>query len=183
MSIANPIQHHFQNGDLLLYPTPSCWALGCDARNESAVQKILDLLPKASHHFAIMLASMRDVERVIPEFPDLCYDLVEFATTPLTIVYPDAQGISKLLCYPDGSLGIQVTQNNVVRQMLNSLKNPLVFVELPRTFSPQNNQNDSFAPILNAVSFIVEDKAGLVSNTPSKILKIGKDLSIKILRE
>lgn len=182
MSQLETIKNHIQQGQLVLYPTPSCWALGCDAKNESALKKLLETLPIADNPYALLVAHIREVERFIPEFPDLCYDLVEFATSPLTIIYPDARNISRLLCYPDGSLGIQVTENKFLRSLLQQLKSPLVFVELPPNFNPEQNQNEQFKPIIQSADFFAKDEERLVSQTPSKILKIGKDCSIQILR-
>jgi L-threonylcarbamoyladenylate synthase len=182
MSQLETIKNHIQQGHLVLYPMPSCWALGCDAKNESALKNLLETLPKADNPYALLVANIREVERFIPEFPDLCYDLVEFATSPLTIIYPGARNISRLLCYTDGSLGIQVTENKFLRSLLQQLKSPLVFVELPPNFNPEQNQNEQYKPIIQAADFVAKDEEDFVTKTPSKILKIGTDSSIQILR-
>ena len=34
---------HLRKGDTILYPSDTTWVLGCDARNEKAIEKMLSL--------------------------------------------------------------------------------------------------------------------------------------------
>ena len=84
-----------KDGGTILYPTDTIWGIGCDATNEEACQKILDLKKRPEgKSFIVLVDGFPMLERYIPEFQEVCYDLVDFATKPLTIIYPNAEGLA-----------------------------------------------------------------------------------------
>ena len=81
-----------KNGGVILYPTDTIWGIGCDATNEEACQKISQIKNRPENKsFIILVDSVQMIEKYIPEFPDVCYDLVDLADKPLTIIYPNAK--------------------------------------------------------------------------------------------
>jgi L-threonylcarbamoyladenylate synthase len=65
-------------GGIILYPTDTVWGIGCDARNENAVQKIFDLKKRQeSKSMIVLVADEREVLQYTAS-PDLAvFDFIE----------------------------------------------------------------------------------------------------------
>ena len=73
-------------GGTILYPTDTIWGIGCDATNDEACKKILDIKNRPENKsFIVLVDSIQMLEKYTVEFPEVCYDLVEYADKPLTI--------------------------------------------------------------------------------------------------
>src|SRR5690606_14413629 len=88
-------------GGLILYPTDTVWGIGCDATNETAVNKIYDLKKRPDTKALICLvANNFMLEKHVGKVPDLAYDIMDLATKPTTIVYDRPIGVAKNLVAP-----------------------------------------------------------------------------------
>ena len=71
-----------RNGGVILYPTDTVWGLGCDPKNDIAVSRISQLKKRnSSQSMIVLVASITQLENYIPEVPEICYDLIDFATS------------------------------------------------------------------------------------------------------
>jgi L-threonylcarbamoyladenylate synthase len=174
-----------KNGDVILYPTDTIWGIGCDATNEAACQKISQIKNRTDNKsFIILVDSVQMIEKYIPEFPDVCYDLVDLADKPLTIIYPNAKGLAPSILADDGSVGIRVTKDPICLKLIRSMRKPLVSTSAnlsgeanPSCFADVNQQ------IKDQVDAIVMEKLDVKNNVASQIIKIGLDYSIQVIRK
>ena len=103
-----------KRGGLILYPTDTVWGIGCDATNETAVQRVFALKRRAEAKSLVLLACDLDmVARYIRKIPSIAVDLVSVNDAPMTIVYPGAvvqrvagegtapEGRATRVCTPD----------------------------------------------------------------------------------
>ncbi len=122
-----------RNGDIILYPADISWAIGCDATNESACERLNLIHPTSvASKFTLLVDGFPMLERYIPDFHEVCYDLVDYATKPLTIVYPNAQGIAESILTEDGSIGIRITTDHFCKKLIQGMRKPLVCLETHR---------------------------------------------------
>lgn len=174
-----------KNGGVILYPTDTIWGIGCDATNEEACQKISQIKNRPDNKsFIILVDSVQMIEKYIPEFPDVCYDLVDLADKPLTIIYPNAKGLAPSILADDGSVGIRVTKDPICLKLIRSMRKPLVSTSAnlsgeanPSCFADVNQQ------IKDQVDAIVMEKLDVKNNVASQIIKIGLDYSIQVIRK
>ncbi len=174
-----------KNGGVILYPTDTIWGIGCDATNEAACQKISQIKNRPDNKsFIILVDSVQMIEKYIPEFPDVCYDLVDLADKPLTIIYPNAKGLAPSILADDGSVGIRVTKDPICLKLIRSMRKPLVSTSAnlsgeanPSCFADVNQQ------IKDQVDAIVMEKLDVKNNVASQIIKIGLDYSIQVIRK
>lgn len=76
-------------GKLILYPTDTVWSIGCDVRNEEAVNRIHQLKKREPQQpFTILIAEIGQLYDYVQKVPEIAWDIVEFAEKPLTVVYP-----------------------------------------------------------------------------------------------
>lgn len=174
-----------KEGKIILYPTDTIWGIGCDATNDEACQQIVALKQRpAGKSFIVLVDSLQMLEKYVPEFPEVCYDLIDLSEKPLTIVYPNARGLAPTVLAEDGSVGIRVTKDPLCVQLIRAMRKPLVSTSanlsgepVPKTFA------DIDASIPKGVAAIVEEKMQEVRSTPSQIIAIGLDSSIKVIRK
>lgn len=183
--ISSEISEILKAGKTILYPTDTIWGIGCDATNEEACQKIIKIKHRsAEKSFVLLVDSFQMVEKYIPEFPAVCYDLVDLSDKPLTIIYPNAIGLAPSVIASDGSVGIRITKDPICLALIRSINKPLVSTSanisgevFPKQF------NEITTEIKTAVDGIVQERLGEIMNTPSQIIKIGLDSSVQIIRK
>lgn len=104
MNIEQTIEQ-LKNGGTILYPSDTIWGLGCDATNEEACQRILALKNRPEDKsFIILVDSIGMLEKYVPDFHQVCYDLIDYAEKPLTIIYPAAKGLAQVFLQKMGRL-------------------------------------------------------------------------------
>lgn len=174
-----------ENGGIILYPTDTIWGLGCDATNEKACQKLIELKQRGNEKsFIILVDSIQMLEKYTTEFPEVCYELIDYATRPLTIIYPSVRFLAESVKSSDGSVGIRVTKDPVCKQIIQKLKRPIVSTSA--NFSGEKSPTcfgDISEELKNKVDAVVEERLTEVSTTPSQVIKIGLDSSVQIIRK
>jgi L-threonylcarbamoyladenylate synthase len=173
-----------RNGGVILYPTDTIWGIGCDATNEEACGKILNLKQRpAQKSFIVLVDSLSMLEKYVPEFHDICYDLIAVTEKPLTIIYPSAKGLAPSVLAEDGSVGIRLTKDPICLQLIRSLKKPIVSTsanisgkKIPASFDEIEKS------IKNGVDAIIEERLAERMTTPSQIIKIELNGTLQIIR-
>lgn len=172
-------------GGIILYPTDTIWGIGCDATNEAACERIAELKGRADDKsFVLLVDGFPMIERYIPEFPEVCYDLADFATKPLTIIYPNAKDLAPSVLASDGSVGIRITTDPTCMKLIRSIRKPLVStsVNLTGELSPAEFA-EIHSTIREGVDCIVEDRLNEKRTKASQIIKIGLGGQVTIIRK
>ena len=173
-----------KNGGIILFPTDTIWGIGCDATDETACKRITALKNRPDNKSFVLLAdSFQMIEKYIPDFPSVVYDLVDFSEKPLTVVYPNAQGLAPEVLAADGSVGIRLTKDPICLKLIRAIRKPIVSTSanlsgeaFPTCFSEINSS------LKSGVDAIVEERLTEKRTAPSSIIKIGLDSSVQVIR-
>lgn len=173
-------------GGIILYPTDTVWGIGCDATNSKAVQKIFAL--KRRTDSKSMLVLLDDATKLVSYVyvPDAARQLLYVTDEgrPMTIIYPNAEGVAKELIADDGSLGIRITKEPFSKALCAQLGKPIVSTSA-------NISGEAAAPTFAQISETI--KAGVdyicryrqddnTAKQPSSIIKVEKDNRFVIIR-
>lgn len=174
-----------EQGGVILYPTDTIWGLGCDATNEEACQKIKTIKNRSENQsFIVLVDSERMLERFVPEFHPVCYDLIDHTEEPLTIIYPTSKNLAATVTGKDGSVGIRITKDPFCIKLIQKLKRPIVSTSANISGKPHaKSLSDIDSEIKSKVDCCVEDNHKELNNSPSKIIKIDLDGTVKIIRK
>ena len=175
-----------QKGGVILYPTDTVWGIGCDATNEEAVKRVYEIKRRAdSKAMLVLVDSDVKVDFYVKDVPEVAWDLIQYATKPLTVIYDDARNLAPNLIGEDGSVGIRVTSEEFSKQLCFRFRKAIVSTSAnisgepsPASFSEIQDE------IKQAVDYIVEYRQDEPAGAkPSSILKLGRGGLIKIIRE
>jgi L-threonylcarbamoyladenylate synthase len=133
--------HVLHMGGVILYPTDTIWGLGCDATNEAAVEKLMNLKGKPPRKgLIILLANERDVLKYVAN-PDLeVFEYLNSTEKPTTVIYEHGLGLADEVLNDNGSVAIRLVKEDFCRHLLKRFKKPVVSTSanLHGQPSPQN---------------------------------------------
>jgi len=174
-----------RSGGTILYPTDTIWGIGCDATDEEACQRISNLKGRSDDKsFILLVDGFPMLQKYIPEFQEVCYDLADFAVKPLTIIYPDAKGLAPSVLAEDGSVGIRITSDPVCMKLIRGMRKPLVSTSANLTGkSTPSCYQEITEDIKSGVDYIVKDKLKQKCERSSQIIKIGLKGDVQIIRK
>ncbi len=176
---------HLQNGDTILYPTDTIWGLGCDARNEEAISKIVELKKRSiSKSFVILLDNEMKLPSYVEEVPEVAWDLIEFAESPLTIILPNAKNIAKNAINEDGSIGIRIVKKGFAHELIKNFKFPIISTSINLSGSaPAITKNDIEDYFLENAGYCCDIEGEIGTGNPSSIIKLEKNGTFKFIRK
>ncbi|MCG8410169.1 MAG: threonylcarbamoyl-AMP synthase [Bacteroidales bacterium] len=175
-----------RQGGVILYPTDTIWGLGCDATNEEAVDRIYKIKQRNDQKsLLILLDNAGKIPSYVGSVPDVAWDLIDFATKPLTIIYNDAKNLALNLVSEDGSIGIRIPNDDFCQRLIQRFRKPIVSTSAnisgqnaPQNFSEINQE------LLKLVDYVVDWKQDDFSKSQaSSIIKLGNGGEFKIIRE
>lgn len=175
-----------KSGGTLLYPTDTVWGLGCDAENQEAVERIYEIKGKREgKSFIVLVNNEQLLHRYSEKFPEICYDLIDAADSPLTIVYPNAQNVAQGVAAEDGSLGMRLTKHRFTEKVIQKLGRGLVSTSANLSGQPTDGSFDQIPEeIKSKVDYIVDwERDQTNSNKPSSVIKIGPKGEVEVLRK
>ncbi len=175
-----------KSGGIILYPTDTIWGIGCDATNPEAVKRIYDIKKREdSKSMLVLMENPALLERYVEEVPEVAWDLVEIATTPLTVIYPGAKNLAENLVASDRSIGIRFTKEEFTSKLLQRFRKPLVSTSANISGEKSPSFFDEISDeIKSQVDYIVEYRQNDTTPAqPSSIIKLGAGGQIDIIRK
>lgn len=116
-----------ESGGLILYPTDTIWAIGCDATQAAAVQRIYELKQRsADQPFISLVGSMQMLRKFVPNLHPRLETLLHYHFRPLTLVYDQVEGLPAQSRAHDGSVAFRIPQDNFCRELVNRFGKPII---------------------------------------------------------
>jgi len=175
-----------RSGGIILYPTDTIWGIGCDATNQAAVSRIYEIKQRRdTKSMLVLMENPNLLNSYVSEVPEIAWELIEVADTPLTIIYPGAKNLAANLLADDGSIGIRITSEAFTQQLIQRFRKPVVSTSanISGQKSPQNFSEIS-QEIKKSVDFIVNFRQDdLSKSVPSGIIKLGVGGQIEVIRK
>ncbi len=175
-----------RSGGIILYPTDTVWGLGCDATDAAAVQRIYDLKRSVNKKSMLVLCASPDmVVRYVNRAPGIAFEVMELATSPLTLILPGAVGVAENLIPDEGTLGVRVPDHAFCQRMLRGLGRPIVSTSANLTGEATPTSLQEVArEIVEGVDFVVDPRfEGKSTRKASSIVAFGEGGEVKVIRE
>lgn len=174
-----------RRGGIIIYPTDTIWGIGCDATNREAVAKVFALKQREDSKALITLVSnLAMLERYVDSIPDVAYELLDAAVSPLTVIYDRGINLADNLVAADGSVAIRIPSDDYASRLCSMLRHPIVSTSAnisghpsPATFSQIDKS------LLDRADYVAYHRRDdMTGGRASSIIKLTNDSQIKIIR-
>ncbi len=173
-----------KDGAIIIYPTDSVYAMGCDALNVRAVEKICTIKgvnPNKSN-LSIIGADLSSLSKYV-KISDSYYKILrKNLPGPFTFILPTASGLPKL--YKNRKcVGIRIPSNSIPVKIAERLGNPLLTTSLKNSESEEEyyTNPDLITEAYDGIVDIIID-GGFGNTTVSAVIDCTTD-SPEIIRE
>jgi tRNA threonylcarbamoyl adenosine modification protein (Sua5/YciO/YrdC/YwlC family) len=166
-----------KSGGIIVYPTDTIYGLGCDIFQPAAIEKICQLKNlnplKAQLSFICKdLSHLSDFTKNIDT--PLFRTLKSHLPGPFTFILPASKQVPKLLQTKKSTIGIRIPNNEICKQILEALGNPIISTSLPGEYVEDYTDPEIIQQnIGNKVDLIVD--GGIGGTEPSTIVDCSTD--------
>jgi tRNA threonylcarbamoyl adenosine modification protein (Sua5/YciO/YrdC/YwlC family) len=166
-----------KSGGIIVYPTDTIYGLGCDIFQPAAIEKICQLKNlnplKAQLSFICKdLSHLSDFTKNIDT--PLFRTLKSHLPGPFTFILPASKQVPKLLQTKKSTIGIRIPDNEICKQILEALGNPIISTTLPGEFVEDYTDPEIIQQnIGHKVDLIVD--GGIGGTEPSTIVDCSTD--------
>ncbi len=135
-----------RNGGLMVYPTDSCYALGCQIGDKNAMERVRRIRQvDEHHHFTLVCRDLSELG-LYAAVDNIQYRLLR-ASTPgsYTFILKARREVPKRLLNPRrNTIGVRVPDHNVVRALLEEMGEPILSstLILPGDKLPLNDMDE-----------------------------------------
>lgn len=149
-----------RSGGIIVYPTDSCYALGCRLGDKAAVERMRAIRQvDARHHFALVCRDLAEIA-TYAKVDNSQYRLLK-ATTPgsYTFILQATREVPKRLQHPSRrTIGLRVPGHRVVSALLEELGEPLLSstLLLPGDELPLNDMEEIRRRLGHQVDLILD---------------------------
>lgn len=117
-----------QGGAVMLYPTDTVYAIGCDLSNKSAIQKVRRIKQLSNEKPLTFLCSSLSNIAQYAQVSDRAYRIMKHLVPgPYTFLLPATKLVPKLVMSPKRkTTGIRVPDRLICQELLQALGNPII---------------------------------------------------------
>ena len=173
-------------GGIILYPTDTVWGIGCDATNPEAVAKVYAIKHREDSKAMICLVdSEARLQRYVRNVPNVAWDVIEMATTPVTVVLDGAANLAPNLLAEDGSVAMRVTREPFSNQLCYRFQKAIVSTSANISGNPPaSNYCDIDPELLAAVDYVCTSRRQEKKpHTPSSIIRLRPNGEVEVIRK
>lgn len=153
-----------KDGGVIIYPTDTIYGLGCDIVQHKAVERICKIknidAQKAQLSFICRdLSHLSDYTKSIDT--PLYRMLKNYLPGPYTFILPASKQVPKILQSKKSTVGLRIPDNNICRNILDALGNPILSASLPgdmvEEFTDPDVMQEKFG---HKVDFVIDGGSG-----------------------
>ena len=118
-----------RKGGLIIYPTDTVYGLGCDITNQKAIEticRIRNIKPDKAN-FSFICYDLSHISDYTKPIDSTTFRVIKKALPgPFTFIFNASHAVPKLLNSNKKTVGIRVPDNNIAREIVKALGNPIV---------------------------------------------------------
>ncbi|MBU1372354.1 MAG: threonylcarbamoyl-AMP synthase [Bacteroidetes bacterium] len=118
-----------KKGGIIIYPTDTVYGLGCDITNQKAIERIAKLrgVKAEKANFSFICYDLSHISDYIKPIDNTIFRVLKKALPgPFTFIFNASNNVPKLLSSNKKTVGIRVPDNNIARQIVQLLGNPIL---------------------------------------------------------
>jgi tRNA threonylcarbamoyl adenosine modification protein (Sua5/YciO/YrdC/YwlC family) len=122
-----------RNGGIIIYPTDTVYALGCDITQTRAIERICRLkgIKPEKSNFSFVCSDLSHLSEYAKAIPNHVFRIMKKALPgPYTFILEANNNVPKLLKQNRKTVGIRVPDNAICKEIIEELGNPLISTSL-----------------------------------------------------
>lgn len=171
-----------RDGGVIVYPTDTVYGLGCDIRNNDAIERIIRIKGRdPSKPFSFICADLSDISK-FAKVSDYAYRILRrFLPGAYTFVLEGHKETPKLLRAKRKTVGIRIPDHPVPLALVKKLGGPIVTTSANRSGEDVLTDPEELEVELgHEVDLILS--CGPMAVTPSSVISLLNDM-VEVLRE
>lgn len=178
------VVERLRQGQVIVYPTDSSYALGCQLGDKAAAERIRSIRQTDRHHnFTLVCRDLAEIA-TYAKVDNPRYRLLKAATPgPFTFILPATHEVPRRLQHPRRkTIGIRVPDHGVVRALLTELGEPIMSSTLimPGDEWPLSDMEEVEERLRHEVDLIIDAGAG--QQQPTTVIDLTGDAPL-LLRQ
>lgn len=154
-----------EEGGLIIYPTDTMYAIGCDALNNRAIERICRIkgLDPKKNNLSILCGNISQASRYAKIDNDAFAILKEFLPGPFTFILPASPALPKVF-KGRHNVGIRIPDSTIPQAIAEALGRPLLTTSVPTSPEQELILPEELADIYSGegVSLVVDGGEGNV---------------------
>ena len=174
-----------RKGGLIIYPTDTVYGLGCDITNTKGLERIARIknIKLAKANLSFICNDLSHLSDYVKQINTPTYKILKRALPgAYTFVLPGNNNLPKAFKNKK-TVGIRVPDNNIIREIIKELGNPIVSTSIYDEDDVIEYTTDPeliYEKWQNIVDLVID--GGFGGNQPSTVIDLSKD-EIEIVRE
>ncbi|GIV26385.1 MAG: threonylcarbamoyl-AMP synthase [Bacteroidia bacterium] len=176
-----------RDGGVIIYPTDTVYALGCDIYQTKAIERIARLkkIDPEKALFTFICSDISDISNYVLPIPNSIFKVIKkLIPGPYTFILNANSNVPKILKQNRKTIGIRVADNNITREIIKQLGHPILSSSLIDAEDDikeyYTDPQEIYEQYKNKVDLIIDGGYGNV--VPSTILDCTKE-EIEVIRE
>jgi len=181
------VVEYLRKGEIIIYPTDSVYAFGCDLFNVKAIEKLCLLKNQKinKRKFSFVCKDISQVSEYARQFGNSIFKMMKkILPGPYTVILNASSKVPKVVQAKKKTVGIRIPDNNIALAIVEELGNPMI----TSTVSFENLEDDFYhnepwflaETFQNNVALTVDGGTGGVE--PTTVLDCTEN-EINIIRE
>ena len=180
----NEVIDTLRNGGIIIYPTDTLYAIGCNALNNNAIERICKIkgINPQRTNLSIVCSDISQASQYA-RIDNNAYQLLrENLPGAFTFILPSASTLPKVF-KGRKTVGIRVPDNDIAREIAIQLGNPILTTSVEWDEDPEDGCNPQAIAMKydNDVEIVIDGGYGEL--TPSTIIDCTDSVNPEIIRE
>ncbi len=171
-----------KQGGVIAYPTDTMYGIGCDIYNQKAVKRIYKIKNRDKRKpFSFICCNLKNVSQYCLLSNSAYRHMKKCLPGPYTFVLQSMKLVPKIMMTKQKTVGIRVPNNNICRQLVETLGNPILTTSAIIKEDDAPSQAYEVEEMMGKQIDMIID-GGIIYPSPSSVISLIND-DVQILRE
>ncbi|WP_286755135.1 L-threonylcarbamoyladenylate synthase [Roseivirga sp. UBA838] len=173
-----------RNGGVVIYPTDTVYGIGCDFSNTKAVQRVCQIKNTKPQALSFICYDLSEISEYTKHLSTPVFKVMKKALPgPFTFILEASSKAPKVLNAKKKTVGIRVPNNNIPRELVKRLGNPIITTSIRDEDEVIEYSTDPeliYEKYENLVDIVID--GGYGGNMPSTVVDCSGDY-FEVIRE
>ncbi|HOO72279.1 MAG TPA: L-threonylcarbamoyladenylate synthase [Spirochaetota bacterium] len=117
-----------RQGGVIIYPTDTVYAYGCDIQDKHAIEKIYRIKNiKKNKPLSFIFADFNEINEYVRMISDQAFKIMKKAVPgPYTFIFHASKLVPKIAITNQKTIGVRIPDNNIARELVRAMGRPIM---------------------------------------------------------